>query len=317
MHRKMSIIQEELIDLQKLIQSTDASCRMFPDDKLLRITLKGLFARQEKLQEELVLAASIGTEEVLTVHIPEGPIRGFTISIPFLSSFLRATQNVVKEIGISLKFGAARPKNIKHEFEQDFQLGLLGISYGSFGLVLGRFGPRNLAAFGTPLNESIDEFYSLLECKADKALIKKKVHELGLYVAYTYKAMVRTVFEAGASTVITRRCERRPMRQFEITSPLAKDVFDIVNQIEIGETSSIELLGTIKGLSLLKKTFEFVQTGSEKPITGKYNPEVEDRAKAFFDKFVRAQFETSFRISEVTEKVARTYHLVEIIKLHS
>ena len=109
------------------------------------------------------------------------------------------------------------------------------------------------------------------------------------------------------------------------TSPISKELKSIIVEPEKAKTlysrfsqkekseETVELLGILKGLSLIRYKVEFVKDSEGKDvITAKFDETLSEEVKDGLDKYVIARFKVSIEFNESKDEEEKKYELVSI-----
>lgn len=92
----------------------------------------------------------------------------------------------------------------------------------------------------------------------------------------------------------------------------AKVLHNIFSQKQKSE-ETIELIGVLKGLSLIRYKVEFVKDVEGKEyITAKFNESLSEEVKDLIDRYVFAKFKVSIEYNEMKDEEEKKYELIEL-----
>jgi hypothetical protein len=140
-------------------------------------------------------------------------------------------------------------------------------------------------------------------------LIKDEIRDLGPRVILKYKDFLDTVYKNNANLKFYDKMRPEGFQARQLSSELAKRIYDVIVSEERIPDETLIYSGTIKGISLLSYTFEFLTGEEEETIKGTFDRELYSQVKERFDKICVARFIVTNQICEITEEVKKTWKL--------
>jgi len=305
----ISLIKIELYELQDLITKATKLSEQYPDNFALELSRNSYLQRQKQLREELRIAyQELGVENI-EIKLTGKPVKDYSISAVFLGSILTNFQALVTSIAQAVTQGPTSRGSISKDIINFTNLELSSVFSGSFGIILtGTYQP---VLFDTYINLATEELFSLLQCSDKKDTLHLKLRGLGSRTVNNYKKFLETIYIEEGAVEITQRPIETKTRKFVLTPSLAKNICEIITEVENIPEKEEEYYGQIKGVSLIHKRVEFMEKLSEKIITATFPDELEDRIKPRFDKECKARFVSKTELSAIGDEKT-SWHLTWI-----
>lgn len=306
-YRRPKFISEELSDLQDLIRENEKLTLKYPNRFSLKLGFHNLKDREEHLLLEL--ENSMARLQMDTFHfVLDGDvIDNHRVSLSFFGNLMSILQEIISSIAQST---IAKP-TIKGTIEKSIldasKLDLVATASGSFKVVLSSHEPQ--------LNDSIakisfQRFHNLVECQDNKHTLKEVSEQLGKRTLVKYKDFLEIIYKNKANVKIYEKIAPEEFNISEISSNLARRIYDVIIEVENFPEKTVIINGTLKGISLVRYNFEFLVKDSDELITGKFENILIDEVKNRLDKPTIAKFNVNTTLSDITEDEKKEWNLI-------
>lgn len=303
-YRDPDLILEEIIDLENVIISNKELLRKFPTDLALKSSLDQAEFRKNSLISELQESLQHSHCHILK-YIIDTSVKKINLDI-FVNSLESLKKLVDKTFEVMSK-----------KTEQKFDLYFNTVFSGSFGILLSTsyddklFGSNAFGSVFEMLNaitvEGEDKIHSIIQekLKGNRKLIRK------------YSNFFESVSNSLSAVELEWREPNNNAHKVKIEFDKAKKLYSLFKEYEKHEEEVIELLGFIKGLSLINYTIEFQKSTQQKKevIKARFNKNMSEAVKSCFDVLSKAKFKVSIELNEITEEEKKKWELLEIQKL--
>lgn len=306
-YRPPSLIKEELSDLAELIRETSQLVSLRPEDFVLQQTLHSLKNREETILNELRETYKRLRMDSFDILIEGDVVSGSSISLSFIGKTLASLQGLVTSIARSMREGPTERGAIPLPILEGSRLNLVATCPGSFRIVVSSHTPTIIG--DSLAKESLGRFNKLLSSEGDKGLITDEIRDLGPGVILKYKTFLDTVYKNNANLKFYDKMRPEGFQARQLSSELAKRIYDVIVSEERIPDETLTYRGTIKGISLISYTFEFLTGDGEETIKGTFDKELYSQVKERFDKMCVARFIVTNQICEITEEVKKTWTL--------
>ncbi len=306
-YRDPDLILEEIRDLENVIISNKELLKKYPTDLALKLSLDQAEFRKNNLISELQESLQHSRCHTLK-YIIDTSVNKINLDI-FVNSLESIKKLVDKTFEVMTK-----------KTEQKFDLYFNTVFGSSFGILLSTsyddklFGSYYENAFGSVFEmlnaitvEGEDKIHSIIQekLKGNRKLIRK------------YSNFFESVSNSLSAVRLEWREPNNNTHKVKIEFDKAKKLYSLFKEHEKHEEEVIELLGFIKGLSLINYTIEFQKSTQQKKevIKARFDKNMSEAVKTCLDVLSKAKFKVSIELNEITEEEKKKWELLEIQKL--
>lgn len=306
--RDPRLIQEELSDLQELIREEKLVIAKYPEHTELLILHETSLEREQYLIQELEESLKRFSLGPFDITFSGEPVRRSGILLAFLgraTSSLESIWDLISQQSISKTTSQIRDHT--KEISESRNLYLVGVGPGSFRIILSSQQPTIGESIAL---SSLWKFNKLLDCRDDGELLKEQINILGYKTIVRYKSFLELLYRNETNITFYDKIIPEGFQTKEITKDLAKSIYETLGKVESSPDEDILLRGTIKGVSLISRWFEFLIEESGEKITGTFCQRMESDIKQRFDRTVLAKFRVTKKWVEIKEKFNKKYELI-------
>jgi len=301
--RKPEIVTREIQDLDKMILSSNELLLQFPKDDLLRLNVEQLEYRKSELLKELETSLEYFGQHSLKYVFQSisNKIKLETLlgSLNTFKSLIDKTFEKVtggKNNNLPIYFNTVFSGSYGIQLSTPFEGKLLDHDYE-------KAIEKTLVVIGDLLvteEEQLDEALKM-HFGDDRKLISK------------YSLFFKRIHESNEPVKIEWSSPISKQKKEVIIEPeKAKFIHNFFSKKEVSE-ETIELLGILKGLSLIRYRVEFVKDVEGKGyITAKFDESLSEEVIDSIDKYVIAQFNVSIKYNEAQDKEEKQYRLISL-----
>jgi len=304
--RKSEIVREELNDLKEVIKTHEKLLEEFPNDVSLSFSLEQLRFREQELLMELEYALAAERKNVLRSLFKDKPSTGMEIN--HLGEFLTVFQRLVNRM--------ARSLNV-----QPLRLYLTEVFPGSFGVLLSSAIDNDLFLTNSQVYEEVVSLLKEISEGNIKSIFTDKVKG-NKQLRKSIKAFLRCMTEIDSDWELEWKINNKK-ETVKVSKERFLEAYREINEIEEETTELRELLGILKGISLISKKVEIIPDETErkykewlkhrKVIKATFDEEIEDQVKKLLDKPCRVILEVKEKINEVTDEIKENYRVIDIV----
>lgn len=306
-HRRPSLIQEELSDLNELIRSKLLLMEKYPNETILKIGYDSLKNREKDLLVELKESYERFQTDVFDFVIDGNVTNNYRISLEFLGSFSYALQETVSSISQSIIAEPTIRGVIPREICARAQIDLVATATGSFRMIL--------ANHETQLGESIPKqslriLNNLIDCEDDKSNIKQISQEVGLRSMKKYQRLMEVIYKNKADIKMYDIIVPEGFHRKEITHDLAKRIYNAISEVAEMPIETLTYAGKLTGINVRSYKFEFVIDNGEQIITGKFDDSLAGEAKRHLDTFTTIEFSVSTTYDDILGEESKEWAIL-------
>jgi hypothetical protein len=315
-YRRSAFIQEELSDLQKLIRENEFLISRYPDKFSLTFKYQKLRDKEEQLLFELRNSLMRHQIDAFDYVLDGDVVDNHKVSLSFFGNLMSILQDVTFSISQSLTEKTILNGVISADVQNASRLDLVAVASGSFRVILSSHEPQ--------LNESsakiaLRYFNDLIECGDNKAAIKEFTSNFERKVLVDYKKFLRLLYKNNADIIMydTNASEEydtyasEDLRPQQITHEFAKKIYDSIIEVETVPDISVEYRGVLKGISLIKNTFEFVVDDSHEKIDGKFEESLSNEVIEHLNIPTIIKFNVTTTYRDITNEEKKDWFLLE------
>ena len=309
-YRRPAFIQEELSDLQKLIRENEVLISKYPDKFSLKFRHQKFKDKEEQLLFELRNSLMRYQMDAFDYVLDGDIVDNHRVSLSFFGNFISILQDITSSIAQSLTGKPTLKGGITADVQNASRLDLVAIATGSFRVILSSHEPQ--------LNESSAKislrcFNNLIECGSDKAAIREFTSTVNFEkkVFTDYKKFLRLVYKNNANIIMYDENASENLRPRKITSELAKKIYDSIIEVETVPDISVEYRGVLKGISLIKNTFEFLVDDSNEIIDGKFEDTLANEVIKRLNIPTIIKFNVTTKYKDITYEEKKEWFLLE------
>jgi len=309
--RRPGSILSELDQLHELIDENRRLVEEDPAELALQLNLMSLESRETFLLDELRIANKRNAIDTFDLEIKGKYVENHRISSDVLGKTLIKFQSVIHSIDYSLKEGPSATQNaIPETIRSSSRIDTLAMCPASFRLVLSSNQP---SWFGeSPTKIALRRFNRLLDCGDNKDLIKQEIKELGLRTINRYKDFLDTVYNTSVEIKLYDAIKPEGFETKVLTYDLAKKIWDVIDLEEAIPEQEDSYRGTLKGLSLINYTFQFVIDETGDVIGGGFDSSLSDSLINMMNKTSVGLFKIAIKRNELSEKLYKVYTLLNL-----
>lgn len=300
-------IEEELTSLNDLIRENTQLISLYPDDFALKQNLEILKNRQDVLLSELDEVYRRFKQDAFDISLKGDVVNGANISLYFIGKIMVNLQEIVTSIAQSIREGPTSRGTISKKIREYSRLNLVATGPGSFRIIVTSYQPTLVDSLA---KSSLARFNDLIECKDNGDLIKREIKELGIRVVSKYGDFLDAIYKNNANVRFYEKIIPENFRPKEISSDLAKRIYDVIVEEESKTDEEVVYRGILKGLSLISYTFEFLIADSKKTIKGTFDQSIDFDVKDHLDKVTNARFKLHQHYSKITEEIKKEWELL-------
>jgi len=303
----------ELDRLHELINENRQLVDENPSEVALQLNLMSLEGRETSLLYELCESNKRNAVDTFDIDIEGEYVTNHQISSDVLGRTLIKFQSVIHSIDYSLKAGSSAMRGpIPDSILSSSRINAVAMCAGSFRLVLSSDQPSWFGDSST--KTALNRFNRLLDCGDNKGLIKLEIKELGRRTINRYKDFLGTIYKTHGDIKLYDVIKPDGFETKIITHDLAKRIWDVIDLEEVIPEKEEKYRGTLKALSLIKYTFQFVIDESGAVISGGFDPSLSESVKNNLDKMSVGLFRISTKQNEMTEELFNDYTLLSFVE---
>lgn len=242
-----------------------------------------------------------------TVHSTEAPSL-------HLGRILSSFQPFVDAIGQVKKIGEIS-KIISPQILKQTEMAITGTSAGSFVATLGSSPSSQQDIFGNTLaGDAIEEFLRLLKIGINREELHGRLLALKSKSASKYRDFLHSIVDAGTGLHVSWGSPTPGRGGYaELSFSLAKEVLEIINQIELENTNEYEVIGELIAIHKRNKKFEIQEIQSKTKYKGEIIEEaMPDAGTATISQIYIATIREVTNFTPVTGEEKRAYQLISI-----
>jgi len=309
--RRPSSILRELDRLHKLISENRQLVDENPSEVALQLNLMSLEGRETSLLYELCESNKRNAVDTFDIDIEGEYVTNHQISSDVLGRTLIKFQSVIHSIDYSLKAGSSAMRGpIPDSILSSSRINAVAMCAGSFRLVLSSDQPSWFGDSST--KTALNRFNRLLDCGDNKDLIKQEIKELGLRTINRYKDFLDTVYNTSVEIKLYDAIKPEGFETKVLTYDLAKKIWDVIDLEEAIPEQEDSYRGTLKGLSLINYTFQFVIDETGDVIGGGFDSSLSDSLINMMNKTSVGLFKIAIKRNELSEKLYKVYTLLNL-----
>lgn len=299
--RQPKLINKEIRDLEKVYLVNQKLSNQFPDDSMLKLSLQQIEYRKELLLKELeesMLFNGMHSIQYIFKDVPG--LLGLDVLIDHLNSFKGLLDKTLE--GVT----SGKQHSLPVYFNSIFS--------GSYGIQLSTpaeailFDHHYEKALGKTMvnltdliNSSDEELNGILDKDFgdNRKLLNKyssffnKIHQNGERIAILWKSPIS-----------------KEEKSIIVEPERAQYLYLKFSQKE-KKVEPVELLGVLKGLSLIKYRVEFIYGGDGKDyIIAKFDKSLSEELKISLDRYIIANFNVTIEYNESKDELEKKYELV-------
>lgn len=301
--RLPEIITREIQNLDKIILSSNELLLQFTQDDILRLNVEQAEFRKKELLVELEASLEkYGQHSIKYVFSGiQDKIKLETL-IDGLNSFKGLIDKTFEKV----------TNNQKNHLPVYFNT----VFSGSYGVQLST--PFEEKLFDHDYEKAINETISIVSdlINSDEQQIKDTLEKdfgENRKLLSKYSLFFKKIHQSNESIKIEWKSPiTKQKKELEITPEKAGILHSTFSQNEEKE-ETIELLGILKGLSLLRYRVEFLKDVEGKEvITAKFDEKLSEEVKDSIDKYVIARFKVIVKYNELKDEEEKKYELISI-----
>lgn len=301
--RLPEIIRREIQNLDKIILSTKDLLLQFPHDDILNLNIEQAEFRKNELFFELE-----NSLEKYGQHSLKYVFNGIQdkIKLELLVDSLNSFKGLIDKTFEKVTSG--KSNHLPVYFNTVFS--------GSYGIQLST--PFEEKLFDHDYEKAIDEMVSIISdlIESEEAIInetlQKKIGE-NRTLLNKYSLFFKKIHQSNESiSIIWKSPISNKKKEISVQPEKAKALFNIISKKEEKE-ETLELIGILKGLSLLRYRVEFLKDVEDKEvIIAKFDESLSEEIKDLIDRSVIAQFNMTTIFNELGDEVEKKYELIAI-----
>jgi len=304
-------LRRELSELNDVVQATEAAAQDATDAFAWDLSLQGLRSRRRQLLTEIQAACQAERVAEIQLRFEGAPVQSGTIEAGFLGEFLEYLQKLVFALGQAVASRPTARGTIPESVMERTRLRLAAVSPGSFTAELAGDAHPNL--FGESLvQECFDNLHSLIETGDDAGRLADILGRLGGRVQGHYTAFLGSLTTASASVSLQTWLDATTAREVTISTGRARNITDALSLLQREEERLETVGGRLIGLLQHKAQFEFVGRTAEHVLAGKVLPTALERAVAYFNRDVEADFSVETVRVEGRDEVREHWTLTDL-----
>ena len=301
--RQPNLITREIQDLDKLYLVTQNFSEQFPDDKLLRLNLEQLTYRKKILLAELEQSLLANNQHSLQYIFKDSwgslPVKTLTTNLSALSRL------VDKNLYTAT---AGKKKHLPLYFNTVFS--------GSFGLQLSTAPEDKLIDqdYESAVGETIGTLEALTTTdKEELGGLLKQTFAHDAQLLNRFKGFFKTVALNGQEVEIRWASPVTATLQTVSIAPVKAEQLLVLFEQQETSTQEIELLGIVKGVSLIRYWLEFVRDLEGRDvIKAKFDKGLTDQVAPCLNRYVLAKFLVTTAFNEAKDEPEHTYELLTV-----
>lgn len=301
--RLPEIITREIQNLDKIVLSSKDLLLQFPNDEILRLNIEQTEFRKSQLLQELENSLDKYGQHSLK-YIFKGiqdKIKLETL-VDGLSSFKGLIDKTFEKIS------NGKSNHLPVYFNTVFS--------GSYGIQLST--PFEEKLFDHDYEKSIDETVTIISdlIQSDENEINQTLQrDFGdnRTLLNKYSLFFKKIHQSNEPvSIIWKSPITQKKKEVTVLPDRAKVLYNIFSKKEEKE-ETIELIGILKGLSLLRYRVEFLKDVEGKDvITAKFDESLSEEVKDSIDRYVIAQFNMTIIYNELKDEEEKKYELISI-----
>ena len=299
------IITREIQDLDKMSLNATELSMQFPDDNILRLNVEQIKRRKEILIEELEESLQLyGRHSLKYIFSDLKETIKLEILLDNLNSFKGLIDKTFKKVT------SGKQNNLPVYFNTVFS--------GSYGIQLSTPFEEKLVDhhFEEAIGQTINILSDLIN-STDERLSEILMEDFGedRKLLNKYSLFFKKIFQNDNKVEIIWDSPISKTKKSVIVEPeRAKILHSKFSQKEQSE-ETVELLGILKGLSLLRYRVEFVKdTEGKEVVTAKFDESLSEEVKDALDKYIIAKFKVKIDFNEMKDQEEKKYELLSIHK---
>ncbi|MEX2437985.1 MAG: hypothetical protein WD449_01895 [Candidatus Babeliales bacterium] len=303
--RDPDIITQEIQDLDSIILSANELSNQFPHDNLLRMNVSQSEHRKENLLRELEASLELYGRHSIKYIFKEV---SNSIKVETFTDNLNAFKKIIDKTFEKITEG--KSNNIPVYINAFFR--------GSYGIQLTTPFEEELfdQKYDKALNETFTVFLDLVsvdEIQINDVLEKNFGNDRSLLNKYSI--FFKKVHQYNKEIHIEWKSPNtKKTLKTSITPEKANSLYNFFSKKESTE-EEVELLGILKGLSLIRYKVEFISDPDGKAfITAKFDEKLTEEVIDSIDKYVYAKFSVTSKYNEAKDQLEKFYELNSIYK---
>lgn len=306
--RRPSSILKELDHLHELIEENRQLVEGNPSEFALQLNLISFENREKALIDELSESYNRLSIDSFDLDVEGDNVENHRISSSVLGKMLVDLQGVIDSVAYCIsdvQYASRGP--IPQSVLSGSRIDVAAACLGSFRVIL----TSNQPALGESLAKmALRRFNGLLDCKDDKELIRQEIRYLGIRAISRYKIFMEDIYKTNSRIKLYDSVIPEGFETKVITPELAKSIRDVIDHEESIPDEEQVFAGTVKGLSLIKYSYQFLVDDSEDVISGNFDPKLSESVKNMLDKHSEAVFRISTKLNEITDELTPEYELL-------
>lgn len=307
-HRRPAFIQEELSDLQKLMRENEVLISRYPDKFSLNFKYQKLRDKEEQLLFELRNSLMRYQIDAFDYVLDGDVVDNHKISLSFFGNLMSILQDVTFSISQSLTGKTTLKGVISADVQNASRLDLVAVATGSFRVILSSHEPQ---LYESSAKTALRHLNDLIECGDNRAAIKEFTSGFERKVLIDYKKFLKLIYKNNANIIMYDTNASEDLRTQKITSELAKKIYDSIIEVETVPDISVEYSGVLKGISLIKNTFEFVVDDSPEQIDGKFERNLSNEVIEHLNIPSIIKFNMTTTYKDITNEEKKEWFLLE------
>lgn len=308
--RRPTLIQRELSQVAELIRDNEDLINQYPDRFSLRLHLMSLQNRQNQLLVELKNSYNKIQMETFDIDVDGKFVETYRISTEVLGNLLIKFQRVLTSIAAQSE--SEEPLSEKGPISQSIidnsRIDVVATCPAASVRVV--FSSNKPEITESKAKTALRRFNRLLDCEDRDDLIKQEIKDLGPRTIKRYKELLNIIYKTESDIKLYDAIIPEGFETKVITSELAKRIWDKISSEEAIPDKEECYSGIIKGLSLLKYSFQFLVEDSGEVISGSFDPKLSESVKHSLDKHSSAIFKIATKQNELTEELYQDYELL-------
>ncbi|GEM_PF-1085662 len=313
--RRPKLVQEELSQIAELIRDNADLVNQYPDRFSLKLHLISLQNREKELLLELSNSYNRLQIDTFDLDVDGKYVENYRISTEVLGNLLVKFQRIVTSIAVQSESGepslSARGPISQLTIENS-RIDVIATCPAASVRVV--FSSNKPEITESRARIALKRFNRLLACEDRNDLIKQEINELGPRTIKRYKDLLDVIYKSQSDITFYDIIIPEGFETKVITSELAKRIWDKITNEEAVPDREEQYRGVIKGLSLLRDTFQFLIDDSGEVISGGFDQGLRERVKNSLDRHSVALFKITSKQNELTEEIDKDYVLLGFIE---
>lgn len=309
--RRPTLIQAELSQIAELIRDNADLVNQYPDRFSLKLHLMSLQNREKELLLELRDSYNRLQIDTFDVDVDGKYVENYRISTEVLGNLLVKFQRIVTSIAVQSESG-------EPSLSERGPISQLTIDNSRIDVIATCPAASVRVVFSSNKPEitesrakiALRRFNRLLDCEDRNDLIKQEIKDLGPRTIKRYKDLLDVIYKTQSVITFYDTIVPEGFETKVITSELAKRIWDKITNEEAIPDREERYGGVIKGLSLLRYTFQFLVDDSGEVISGEFDASLRESVKNSLDKHSVALLKITTKQNELTEELDKNYVLL-------